>query len=350
MKKPHILCLVISIFFFFSACTTTTPVSDSIREPNTQIEANHETALFFEEIWSYVLDGRENTLSNDMPLTDVGYFGAEISNRGFLTGVPDARKIDYFEGRIHLVAVCNHYGMTHMMLNPDYPFRDQLINDLISAVVEYNYDGLQIDYELILASDEDNYISFLQELNNRLKQLPATSKTQKRIFSVALPARTKYLSEDAFDYERVTEIADKVFVMAYDEHWSGGSPGPVASFSWGENVAEYALQTIGKEKLIMGQPFYGRTWGNINGNRAFFHSGMMRQVIDNNVENLERNENILTFSYTIPLTITGYFDDADSIEARSRMYHTMNIDKTGFWCLGQEDPEVWQRLMIKQEN
>ncbi len=304
--------------------------------------------LVFKEVWAYLLDGREETLTNEMPITDVGYFGAEISNKGFLTGVPDASKIDFYKGRVHLVAVCNHYGMSHMMLNPDYPFRKQLIQDLLDAVAKHNYDGLQIDYELVLASDKENFLSFLQELADGLKKLPKTSKVNKRIFSVAVPARTRYLTEDAYDYERIAEIADSVFVMAYDEHWSGGKPGPVASFDWGENVALYANNTIGKEKLVMGQPFYGRTWGDINANRAFFHSGMERQVAENKIENLEREENILRFTYTVPLTITGYYDDAESIKQRSIMYKNMNIDKTGFWCLGQEDPTVWEILSIKE--
>ncbi len=316
-----------------------------IDEGNTAISQN---PVEFTEIWSYVLDGRENTLTNDMPLTDVGYFGASIDNRGKLTGVPDARNISFFDGNIHLVAVCNHYGMSHMMLNPEYPFRETLIDDLIEAVDEYNYDGLQIDYELVLASDKENYLSFLQELATRVKQLPPTSKTDERVFSVAVAARTRYLTEDAYDYKRITEIADSVFVMAYDEHWSGGRPGPVASFGWGERVAEYALEVIGKEKLVMGQPFYGRTWGDFSANKAYFHSGMERQVRENDVQNLERIDNILHYSYTIPLTVTAYYDDAHSIQERSQMYKNMGIDNTGFWCLGQEDPEVWARLKIKE--
>ncbi len=349
MKRTAFFALFIT--FLVTSCTTIEGNTENniISKEKTHSIEQTENAVHFNEIWAYVLDGREDALSNEMPLTDVGYFGAEISNRGFLTAVPDATKLVFYEGRVHLVAVCNHYGMTHMMLNPEYPFREQLIDDLISAVEEYNYDGLQIDYELILAVDEDNFISFLEELNYRLKNLPGTEKVKERIFSVAVPARTRYLTEDAFDYERITATADKVFVMAYDEHWSGGTPGPVASFDWGENVATYALETIGQEKLIMGQPFYGRTWGDINGNRAFFHSGMERQIEEHKVKNLERTENILNFTYTVPLTITGYYDDANSIEARSNMYKNMNINKTGFWCLGQEDREVWNRLAIEKE-
>ncbi len=361
--KSLLLCTAICTMFF--ACTSSEkfdaqenhPVGQSFAIPVSAsgdiIYSENSTTIKpveFTEIWAYVLDGRENTLSNAMPLTDVGYFGASISNQGKLTDVPNAKNIDFFTGRIHLVAVCNSYSMSHMMLNPEYPFREALINDLIEAVEEYDYDGLQIDYELVLASDKENYLSFLDELASRIKELPPTAKTEKRIFSVAVAARTRYLTEDAYDYNRITEIADSIFVMAYDEHWSNGAPGPVASFDWGKRVAEYAIEVIGTDKLVMGQPFYGRTWGDFNANRAYFHSGMERQIEENDVEKIERIDNILHYTYTIPLTVTAYFDDATSIEARSQMYKDMGINSTGFWCLGQEDPDVWQRLLISQGN
>ncbi len=357
MKLLRASAVYIAIFFLITACSSTSNTISLEKEEETERQYSNnlqstkgmKDAVAFNEIWAYVLDGREESLLTTMPITDVGYFGAEISNQGFLTAVPKAEKLDFYEGRVHLVAVCNHYGMTHMMLNPEYPFREKLIDDLIQAVLIHNYDGLQIDYELVLAADKEYFLSFLQELALRIEKLPPTNKVEKRVFSVAVPARTRYLTEDAFDYKQIADTADSVFVMAYDEHWSGGKPGPVSSFDWGKNVASYALEVIGEEKLVMGQPFYGRTWGDTNGNRAFFHSGMMRQVNDFNVKNLERSENILHFTYTLPLTITGYFDDAESIKARSIMYKNMNITKTGFWCLGQEDPNVWPNLKITED-
>ncbi len=344
MKKSSIPFFVICSSFFLLSC-----VKPPVIQAQARTSDSVENTVPFNEIWAYVLEDEEGTLSNDIPLTDIGYFGASISHQGELTGVPNIKNLPTVDGKIHLVAVCNSYGMSHMVLNPKYPFRKALINDLIDAVEEQGYDGLQIDYELVLADDKVNFISFLQELSRRLDRLPGTDKTEKRILSVAVPARTRYLTKDAYDYTAIAKIADSVFVMAYDEHWSNSRPGPVASFDWGENVAEYALEAIGKDKLVMGQPFYGRTWGNVSANRAYYFSGMERQIRENDVANIQRVDNILKYTYTVPLTVTAYYDDAESIEARSKMYYDMGINKTGFWCLGQEDPDVWNRLSIDEE-
>ena len=59
----------------------------------------------------------------------------------------------------------------------------------------------------------------------------------------------------------ISKIADRVLVMAYDQHWSTSKPGPVASLTWCREVAAYASKNIPKSKLIMGLPLYGREWG-----------------------------------------------------------------------------------------
>lgn len=305
-------------------------------------------SIAFGEVWTYIHNGQEQYLKNDIPVTDIGYFGAQINYRGALSAVPDARKLSFFPARMHLVVTCNHYGMTHIVLSPDYPLRRAFIADLIQEAYDKKYDGIQIDFEMVLADDEENFLSFLSDLKHALKA-KKRSTGKRMVLSAALPARTKKLSRDAYDYAKITALVDRVFVMAYDEHWSRGVPGPVASFGWCQNIAEYALASVGTEKLIMGQPFYGRTWGNVNPNKAFFYSGIQRQLQEFEITGIERTEGVSRFSYTVPLTVTGYFDDAKSIAERSKLYKDMGVVSTGFWCLGQEDPAVWDYISIKKE-
>jgi len=61
----------------------------------------------------------------------------------------------------------------------------------------------------------------------------------------------------AFDYAAIGKYADWVQIMTYDEHWSGGTPGPIASLPWVENVIKYAITVIPKEKILLGVAAYG---------------------------------------------------------------------------------------------
>lgn len=48
--------------------------------------------------------------------------------------------------------------------------------------------------------------------------------------------------------------------MTYDEHYPGGSPGPIASIGWVNNVVKYATTVIPKEKIYLGLAAYGYDW------------------------------------------------------------------------------------------
>jgi spore germination protein YaaH len=289
--------------------------------------------LVFGEIWGYLVSGREDALGSDLPLTDVVYFGAEVDTYGKLTGIPDRENAGSFSGRMHLSATCNSRSLTHFVLEGGSRVRTELVADLLTASAPY--DGLQIDFELVPARDGDNFLSFLLELREGLGD---------KYFTVALPARTRAIQDDVYDYGRIRPLVDRIFVMAYDEHWSSSAPGPVASIQWCRDTAAYALQTIGPEKLVMGLPFYGRTWGNVNTFRAFFFSGIERIKNENSVTVIRREDEIPTFTYEIPVTVTAYYDDVYSLSARSLLYRDMGVNAIGFWSLGQEDPRIWDFL------
>jgi spore germination protein YaaH len=286
--------------------------------------------LNFNELWCYLQAGREQALDPGYPITDLVYFGAEIDSYGGLTGVPDHAKLSGFPGRLHLALACNSRGLAHFVLETGSAARRQLAADLLEAAG--NFDGLHIDFELIPARDGANFISFLAELREGLGD---------KLFTIALPARRGALENDVFDYAAIAPLADRILVMAYDEHWSGGEPGPIASPDWCRSVAEYALKTIGPDKLIMGMPFYGRSWGSFNPSRAFFHSGVERIRGENAVDRVKREQGVPTFSYEIAITVTVYYEDVFSLALKGNMYGDMGVAAVGFWALGQEDPRVW---------
>ncbi|MDR2069846.1 MAG: glycoside hydrolase [Treponema sp.] len=293
----------------------------------------------FGETWGYLISGQEENLNPGYPLTDIGYFGAEVDSYGRLVDVPDPRKIDFFPGRIHLVVACNSRGLTHFVIEHGSRARKQLVADLLEAVKPF--DGLQIDFELVPRNDGEAFREFLRELRDGLGG---------KVLSAALPARTHELENDVYDYRKLLPLADRILVMAYDEHWSTSEPGPIASLNWCRSVAAYAMKTLGPDKLIMGLPFYGRTWGDMNPNRAFFHSGIERIKRENNVDVVKRQDDIPSFTYKVPVTITVFYEDEYSLSARLNMYQTMGVRSVGFWALGQETPLVWELLHLDAQK
>jgi len=317
-----------------NSMNTDDEIAATENEPSAEREPLPVSA--FQEIWAYVVAGREAALTKDLPLSDIGYFGAEVDSYGKLTDVPIRGKL-LFPGRVHMVVACNSRSLTHFVLMPGSKERRELIADLLTAAKKY--DGLQIDFENIPARDGETFISFLKELRAGLGD---------RMFTIALPARTRKIADDVYDYEKIKPHVDRILVMAYDEHWSGSKPGSVASIPWCRQVAEYSLRTIGREKLIMGLPFYGRSWGDYNPSRALVYTTTENLINENNVTEIRRENEVPVFDYDVLVSIKVYYEDEYSLSARMEMYRSMNVASIGFWRLGQETPEVWKILKLER--
>ncbi|MCL2763286.1 MAG: glycosyl hydrolase family 18 protein [Treponema sp.] len=295
----------------------------------------------FREVWAYLLAEQESYLKPGMPITDIGYFAATVNLYGQLVDIPNRKNIPpHFSGKVHLVATCDGRALSYFTLRAGRPERQALIADLLAA--SKDYDGLQINFENVPQRSGEDYVTFLRELRAGLDK--------NKMFTVALAARTRKIADDVYDYEKILPLVDRILVMAYDEHWSTSVPGPIGSMRWCKNVASHSINVIGQEKLVMGLPFYGRAWASPNHARAYYYVGIQRIARENNVTEIHREEGIPTFSYTIPVSVKAYYDDAYSLSVRMEMYREMNIDAVGFWRLGQETPAVWDVLKMRNEE
>jgi spore germination protein YaaH len=322
---------------FLAAMLAFAPVSASLGAFALETEASWSDpdvdAARFHEIWGYLMTGEERYLDKTMPVSDVGYFGAGLSVKGKLVGVPDRARLGDYDGRVHLVvAEVSNKSVTHFCLDPEYPLRAALVADIIAAAEKY--DGVQIDFELVLPEDAESFYSFLKDIKAGIGD---------KTFSVAIPARTRVV-EDAYNYRKIAAIADRVIVMAYDEHWSGSSPGSIASLEWCRKVASFAMGEIGKAKLVMGLPFYGRAWGESNPSKAYRYSALSSLMAEKSIPEISRADEIPFFEYLETIKVRVFFEDAHSVLTRARMYQKASVKNISFWRLGQEDPQIWGSL------
>lgn len=346
--KKYILNLILVMMFvpsvLFAGGKKDTLEADGVTEkvkPAYKKQIPQGAAIEFDEVWGYVMKERESEFDTSMPITDVGYFAAEVNTYGELDGVPDRMFFEDYSGRVHLVVVCESKSLTHFVLDPSYDVRKKLINQIMDAAKPY--DGIQIDFELIPGRDADNFISFLKELSD-------LAKKQEKVFSVCVPARVKTISDDVFPYKKIGDLADKVIVMAYDEHWSTSKAGPIASFKWCQKIVDYSVTVIPQEKLVMGLPFYGRTWSEKKPAQAWYYSGINRIMKENGAKKVEYIDGIPSVKFNMDVEVTGFFEDVNSVVQKMRLYDYKNVKNIAFWRIGQEDSDVWDWIKIKDET
>src|SRR5580658_9277020 len=117
----------------------------------------------------------------------------------------------------------------NLLVNP--AARAQLVSNLVAAANTHGYGGYIFDLENLSPAGLAAYPSLLAEARAALKP------TGREVW-VAAP-----FADDDFNLKKFQAVTDTVVLMAYDENYSGGQPGPIASQDWfQQNLAKDAAQ------------------------------------------------------------------------------------------------------------
>jgi spore germination protein len=311
-------------------------LSACVSEPRNPV-ADESARPAFKEIWAYLMRGEEKELTGVEPITELCYFGASLTKEGRITEVvarPVVTSQNGLQPKIHLViAELSNFSLMHFSLDPEYGVRPLLMEDICRTAE--SFDGIQIDFESVSRDDAEYFFDFLRELKARLPV--------GKILSVAVPARTE-LVPDAYDYSRIAPIVDRIVIMAYDEHWSTSSPGPVASLPWCSRVVDYATSTIENGKIVMGLPLYGRAWQDKKLARALRFKSVQEIVAEKKSKTSYASELGAYFEYSENVVVKVFYDDARSIMEKLQLYKARNINSVSFWRIGQGPPELWNSI------
>lgn len=227
--------------------------------------------------------------------------------------------------------------------------RERLINQLIAAAIEYNLDGINIDFEYITEDIAEDYIQFLRELSVKC-----------RINGIVLSVDNKVpaASNLFYDREEQGEIVDYVIIMGYDEHWGVDSgAGSVASLPWVIEGIENTLKSVPAAKVINALPFYTRIWqvdaeDKVLDTRAVGIQLGIDTLTQNGVtpvwvENVGQNYGEFTASDNTIYRI--WLEDSTSIEEKVKLIDTYSLAGVAAWRLGLETDEIWNTI-IKYTN
>jgi spore germination protein len=222
--------------------------------------------------------------------------------------------------------------------------RKTAIDNIEAYIKKYGLDGVNIDFEMVPAGDRAGLTAFMKELYGRLQP-------QGYIVSIDVFPKTDENNDvsAAYDYGQLALYADRIVIMAYDNHgvWSGA--GPIADINWVENNLKYALRFIPKNKLYLGVAGYGYDWSS-KGVEGLEYAPIMDLAAKYGAT-VEWDEASKSphFSYTGADGVKHdvWFENSKSVAYKLDLVRKYDIAGAALWKLGGEDPGYWRVVQDK---
>ncbi len=231
-------------------------------------------------------------------------------------------------------------GISAFLNNPQA--RARFRHEVGLFLASNHYRGLMVDFESFPKRGQPGYVALLTELSADLH-----ARGMKLYVSVQVR------NED-FDYKAISAAVDGVVIMNYDEHFPGGTPGPVASQDWFLDNLQSAVEEIPKNKLICAIGNYGYDWverpkkgklpavvadKSVTVQEAWIGSRDAEEDIDYDGDALNPH-----FSYRDDDSLRHdvWFLDAVTALNEMRAAQTLGIETFALWRLGAEDRSLWR--------
>lgn len=226
--------------------------------------------------------------------------------------------------------------------------RRALVDSVIGYALEYELDGINIDFETVKAETGADFVQFLRELSIQ-------THANQIVLSVDNYAPTA--STEHYNRAEQGLVVDYVVVMGYDEHWGGSEiAGSVASVDFVEGGIQNTIAAgVSANKVINAIPFYTRLWkteGGAVSSEAMGMASAEKWVGDNNVELIWDN---LTCQYYGESQVDGVYyqiwmEEEESIQTKLNVMKANNVAGVAAWKLGFEKAEIWDIIYEYQNS
>ncbi len=224
--------------------------------------------------------------------------------------------------------------LAQMLADPSA--RARVIQSLFDYVQQNRFAGVCVDFENVPRASQPALKTFMRELYARFHPLG---------WEVW---QTAPVEDGDWDYAAFAQSSDALILMAYDEHWSGSAPGPLASQRWFADALHRRLAQVAPAQCFIGIGNYGYDW------LVEAHTGadIAFQRVMLTAEAFEAE---IVFDAVSLNPTFNFFDDEgrwhqvwylDAVTAFNQMAESNRYGARGIalWRLGAEDPSLWRVL------
>ncbi|HEY8911135.1 MAG TPA: glycosyl hydrolase family 18 protein [Desulfosporosinus sp.] len=284
-------------------------------------------------------------------ISQLALFQIAIQNNGMLLGQPSRRLIN----EAHAMGI--KVLLTVSNLTPKGQFSTALLGRLVrerdfanlvwrnirNLLVEYQFDGVNLDLEKAAPTDRDLFSQLIQTWSTMFKQA-------NFLVTIDVPAMSSSTPLDvwkgSFNYQAIGQAVNEVILMTYEEHWPASPPGSVASIPWVTSVLNYAKTVIPPRKISMGIPLYGYDWSERGGAQVIGYRRAIELARRYGAPlQWDATQHSTFFRYEASgVRHTVYFEDPHALKDKLDLASSMGIRGVALWEMNLSYPLAWEVL------
>ena len=222
-------------------------------------------------------------------------------------------------------------GTARLLRDPGQ--RRRLVGAIAGQLAASGDAGVMFDLENLPSSALPDLVRLVEETHRALAPMG-------KLVAVTLP-----VDDPRWPVRALASAADRIVMMAYDEHWQGGQPGPIASDGWFADQLAARLSGIPADRVIVALGNYAYDW----------HQGHADALTVEEAWMAARDSG--TKPAFVPAVGNAGFSFADGgvrhdvwmLDAASSWNEFKSLERLGLtsvalWRLGAEDPGFWPAL------
>jgi cellulose synthase/poly-beta-1,6-N-acetylglucosamine synthase-like glycosyltransferase/peptidoglycan/xylan/chitin deacetylase (PgdA/CDA1 family)/spore germination protein YaaH len=213
--------------------------------------------------------------------------------------------------------------------------RSYMADQLVDYARTRDFLGISVDFEQLPDASLPDYYAFIEELAQKLHQ-------DNRRLSVNVPFEAR-----PYDYARLAKAADYIIVMAYDEHWSSGEAGPIASTPWLARRVESLKSAVPAGKLVLALGNYALDWSPGKPAAVDTVEGALGKAEQAGARVMSDPVSLNpSFRYVTTDGVQHQVWFLDAVTAFNAAVTFAPAKPAGYalWRLGMEDPCIWEFL------
>lgn len=228
--------------------------------------------------------------------------------------------------------------------------REKIIQRVVSLALQYNVDGINVDFEALGMKNKDLFTQFIRDLSQRLHEYDITVSVD-----VVKPSDSDTWSR-WYDRGALSQYADYIMYMAYDQNTASSTyPGSVGSKPWVESgIKDILSEGVPASKLVMCVPFYIRDYKLDSSGKCVSSEALKMQAAFDRVKTYggstyyDSNDCQTVATYTMNGAVHKvWMEDAKSMGWRMDLINQYDLAGSGAWQLYLETPDIWDVIKAK---